>query len=164
MDFIEVAQHLPQFDFVWFGHCWNRLLAYFPEMHRRLAQRPPNLILPGYVDDAPGAFAAGDILLYPSYGETQGLVLLEAASLPRPIVLRDLPEYHALGLVHDQNCLAATSVDEFCEQVLRLAQDESLRKRLAHGADQLAEANAMERIGERLKGLYEAVLQGRLGS
>ena len=161
-EFIEVAERLPEFDFVWFGHCWNKLLSFYPEMHKRLSERPANLIMPGFVEDTPAAFAAGDLLLYPSHGETQGMVLLEAASLRRPIVLRDLPEYRALGFMHGQNCLMGQTVENFAAQAQQLAEDTALRERIASGAEMLAEANAMEGIGERLKGLYEAVLHDRL--
>ncbi len=162
LEFVDVAERLPQFDFIWYGHCWNKLLAFYPEMHKRLADKPKNLIMPGFVEATPGAFAAGDLLLYPSHGETQGMVLLEAASLRRPIVLRDLPEYRALGFVHDRNCLAGQTIEEFASQVQVLAGAPEQRQRLADEAENLAEANAMGNIGERLKKLYEAVVDGQM--
>jgi 1,2-diacylglycerol-3-alpha-glucose alpha-1,2-glucosyltransferase len=97
LDFLEVARRLPQFDFVWFGHVWSPILAFDIEMHQALDERPPNVKLPGFIEDAAGAFCAGDLMFYPSYGETHGLVLFEAAALRRPIVMRDLPEYALQG-------------------------------------------------------------------
>jgi 1,2-diacylglycerol-3-alpha-glucose alpha-1,2-glucosyltransferase len=161
MEFLDVAERLPQYDFIWFGHCWNKLLAFYPEMHKRLAAKPKNVLMPGFIEDTPGAFASGDLLFYPSHGETQGMVLLEAASLRRPMVLQDLPEYGALGLVHQHNCLTGQSVDEFSQDIVILAENRLLSEQLVDNAERLAEANAMKGIGERLKGLYEAVLNGR---
>jgi len=160
MEFLDVADRLPQYDFIWFGHCWNKLLAFYPEMHKRLSDKPRNVIMPGFVEDTPGAFSSGDLLFYPSHGETQGMVLLEAASLRRPIVLQDLPEYRALGFAHEKNCLVGQSIDAFSDQIVRLAENNLICEHLADEAEKLAEANTMKGIGERLKGLYTAVLNG----
>ncbi len=160
LDFLEVARRLPQFDFVWFGHVWSRLLAFDIEMHQALDERPPNVKLPGFIEDAPGAFSAGDLLFYPSYGETHGLVLFEAAALCRPLVLRDLPEYALAGFRDGENCLMGKDLDDFCEKILRLANDEPLRRQLAQRAYRLAEANSLEQVGQQLHRLYRALLEG----
>ncbi len=161
LDFLEVARRLPHFDFVWFGHVWSRLLAFDIEMHQALDERPPNVKLPGFIEDAPGAFSAGDLLFYPSYGETHGLVLFEAAALFRPLVLRDLPEYSLAGFRDGENCLMGKSVDDFCQKILYLANDAALRERLIQEAYRLAEANSLERVGHQLRRLYQALLEGR---
>lgn len=159
LDFLEVARRLSQFDFVWFGHPWGRLLAFDSEMHQALDDRPDNVKLPGFVEDTPSAFSAGDLLFYPSYGETHGLVLLEAAALERAIVLRDLPEYTAAGFCDGENCLKGKTVDDFCQRILRLAHNESLRTELARGAYRLAQSNALDRVGLQLRKLYCMLLE-----
>ncbi|MDW8031554.1 MAG: glycosyltransferase family 4 protein [Candidatus Bipolaricaulota bacterium] len=160
LDFLEVARRLPQFDFVWFGHVWGWLFAFDIDMQRALDERPSNVKLPGFIEDAPGAFSAGDLLFYPSYGETHGLVLFEAAALHRPIVLRDLPEYALAGFRDGENCLMGKTVDEFCEKILRLAADAALRERLARQAYALAVANSLEIVGHQLVKLYHALQEG----
>ena len=160
-DFIAVAERLPEFDFIWYGYRWRKLFTFYPEMHRRIAQRPANVRFPGFVPDTPGAFSAGDLLLFPSFGENQPLVLLEAASLGRPLIVRDLPEYEG-WLEHGVNCLKGRSVEEFVELIKEVAEDEGLRARLARGAEALAEEHRLERVGERLKGLYAGLLEGSL--
>ncbi len=159
VDFLAVARQLKKFDFIWFGHAWGRLLVSGSELNEALEARPANLLMPGFVEDASGAYAAGDLLLYLSYGETHGLVLLEAAALERPIVLRDLPEYQSLGFEEGVNCLKGSTVEEFCCQVERLARDPELRRRLGRGARALAEANALDRVGQRLQELYKKIFQ-----
>jgi 1,2-diacylglycerol-3-alpha-glucose alpha-1,2-glucosyltransferase len=159
LDFLEVARRLPQFDFIWFGQAWGRLLAFDIEMHEALDARPPNVKLPGFVEETPGAFSAGDLLFYPSYGETHGLVLFEAAALQRPLVLRDLPEYTAAGWHDGENCLKGQTMDAFCEKIIQLASDAALRERLAHAAYRLAAANSLERVGHHLHQLYRKLLR-----
>ncbi|MCX6095811.1 MAG: glycosyltransferase family 4 protein [Candidatus Bipolaricaulota bacterium] len=159
-DFIDVAHVLPTVDFIWYGYRWKRILTYYPEMHRRIARRPPNVRFAGFVRDTIGAFSACDALFFPSQGETQSLVVLEAASLGRPLILRDLPEYHG-WLTEGKNCLMGRTVEEFAELVKRVSEEEPLRAALSREAEALAEAHRLERIGERLRTLYEAVLEGR---
>ncbi len=156
-DFLDVAERLPRYDFIWYGHRWPKALAFHPQMEKRLEEKPPNVILPGFVEDTPGAFAAGDVLLFPSKTETQGLVILEAASLGRPVIVRDLPEYED-WLHHGENCLKARDVEGFAECVRRLAEDRALYRKLQEGAERLAEEHGLERVGRRLKALYESVL------
>jgi len=158
VDFIRVAERLPQFDFIWYGHRWPRALVFHPKMEKYLAERPFNVIMPGYVSDTPGAFSAGDVLFFPSHTETQGLVILEAASLGRPLVVRDLPEYRD-WLIHDVNCLKGRREGDFVEHLRGLAEDPKLYQRLAQGALQLAEEHGLEVVGQKLKALYESVLR-----
>ena len=156
-EFFDVAERLPQYDFIWYGQRWPKALAFHPQLEKRLEERPPNVKLPGFVEDAPGAYSAGDVLLFPSRTETQGLVILEAASLGRPVIVRDLPEYED-WLFHGENCLKGRTVEEFAEHISRLAEDPQLYRRLVDGAEQLAEEHRLERVGQRLKELYQSVL------
>lgn len=158
-DFIDVATQLPQFDFIWYGYRWRKLLTFYPKMHRKIARRSPNVRLPGFMSDTQGAFSAADALFFPSWGENQPLVVLETASLGRPLIVRDLPEYRG-WLEHGVNCLMGLNVKEFVDLVKRAAEDEELRGRLARGAEALAEEHRLERVGERLKLLYQRVLDG----
>jgi 1,2-diacylglycerol-3-alpha-glucose alpha-1,2-glucosyltransferase len=158
IDFIRVAERLPQYDFIWYGHRWPKAVVFHPEMERYLEERPFNVIMPGYVPDTPGAFTAGDVLLFTSHTETQGLVILEAASLGRPIVVRDLPEYRD-WLIQGVNCLKGRTLGEFVEHLRLLARDSELYRRLSQGAIELAEQHSLEVVGRKLKELYRSVLE-----
>lgn len=161
LDFIAVARQLSQFDFVWFGHRWSKLLSFYPEMHKQIESRPKNLLMPGFIEDTAGAFAAGDVLLFPSYGENQPMVLLEAAAVGRPLVVRDIPEYRN-WLVHEKNCLKGKNNQDFIAHLTRLAADPALLSGLSQQALKLAEQNSLERIGQKLKKLYLSLLNGSL--
>lgn len=158
VDFIRAAERLPQFDFVWYGHRWSKAFVFRPDMDQAVDKRPPNVIMPGYVSDTPGAFAAGDVLFFPSHTETQGLVILEAASLARPLVVRDLPVY-ADWLIDGVNCLKGRTVRDFVEHLRRLAEEEELYRTLARGAERLAEMHGLEIVGGELRRLYRSVLE-----
>ncbi|MDW8031553.1 MAG: glycosyltransferase [Candidatus Bipolaricaulota bacterium] len=157
LDFLEVARRLPQFDFVWFGHIWPRLLTFYPEMHKAVENRPSNVRMPGFVEDTPAAFCAGDLLFLPSFRENQPMVLLEAASLGRPLVVRDIPEYRG-WLVDRVNARMGKSVEEFVEILLEVAQNPQEWHRLSQAAEAIAHASSLPVIGQRLKELYEQLL------
>ncbi|MFQ5794026.1 MAG: glycosyltransferase family 4 protein [Candidatus Bipolaricaulia bacterium] len=156
-DFLKVAEAFPEFNFIWYGPQWGKLLSFYPEMYRQIKEKPPNVQFVGFVDDIQATYAAGDIFFFPSYDELQGIVLLESASVGVPIIIRDLPAYEG-WLEHEQNCLKGGSQAEFIAHIERLAGDEALQRRLIEGGDQLAEAHSLERIGEQLKETYEGLL------
>ncbi len=155
-----MAERVPEVDFVWYGQRWNRIVSFAPRMQSRIDRRPDNVILPGFVRDTAGAYSAADALFFPSLGENQPMVVLEAASLRRPLLLRDLPEYDRWMRKGDEY-LAADSVDGFVHEIRRLASDAVERERLAAAADALAEAHRLDLVGQRLRTLYEAVLDDR---
>mgnify|MGYP005838150751 CR=1 FL=1 len=159
LDFIEVARALPQYDFVWYGQRWNRLLAFHPKLERMIRAKPANLKFPGFVEDIPGALSAGDLFFFPSWGENQPVALLEAAAIGLPLVVRDLPEY--LGWLEEGvSCLKGRTNEEFAALIKAAAEDEQLRARLAAGARRLAEQHSLEQIGKRLLELYSRMLEG----
>ncbi|MCX8103130.1 MAG: glycosyltransferase family 4 protein [Candidatus Bipolaricaulota bacterium] len=158
LDFLEVARRLPQIDFVWFGHIWPKLLTFYPEMHRAVENRPPNVLMPGFVEDTPAAFSAGDLLFLPSFRENQPMVLLEAASLGRPLLVRDIPEYR--GWLKDRvNARMGASMEEFVHIISELAQNPHAWQRLSQAAEELAHASSLPVVGQHLKDLYEQLLQ-----
>ncbi len=159
MDFIEVARQLPDFDFIWYGQLWSKLFTFYPAMHKAIENRPTNVKFPGFVDDVISAFCAGDVFFFPSYTENQPMVLLEAASLRRPLLVRDIPEYQG-WMSHDQTCLKATKPTEFAALLRALASDSTLYQKISDGADALAESFSVAQVGRRLKQLYEQVLNG----
>lgn len=158
VDFIRVADRLPQFDFIWYGHRWSKAVVFHPQMDKYVDQRPFNVIMPGYLTDTPGAFSAGDVLFFSSHTETQGMVILEAASLGRPLIVRDLPEYED-WLIHGVNCLKGRTESDFVEHLRRLEGDASLYQQLSQGALELAEQHSLEVVGQQLKALYQSVLE-----
>ncbi|MFN4217989.1 MAG: glycosyltransferase family 4 protein [Candidatus Bipolaricaulia bacterium] len=158
LDFLEVARRLPQIEFVWFGHIWPKLLTFYPEMHKALEHKTPNVKMPGFVEDTPAAFSAGDLFFFPSLRENQPMVLLEAASLGRPLVVRDIPEYRG-WLIDNVNARMGTSLEEFAEIISELAQNPHEWQRLSQAAQDLAQASSLPVVGQHLKELYEQLVR-----
>ena len=157
VDFINVARAMPDFTFLWFGPVTNRWFSFSRLMRRALKTKPDNFILAGYVDDIVAALCCGDVFLFPSYEENQGIALLEAACIGLPIVLRPLPVFEG-WLEPGQNCLAATTVEGFAEAVRKVHEDSALRARLSANAQQMAMSHNLAAVGEQLVNAYKTEL------
>jgi len=157
VDFIETARRMPDYTFVWFGPITNKWFSFSHEMRNALRNKPANLIVAGFVDDIVAALCCGDVFLFPSYEENQGIALLEAACIGLPIVLRPLPVYQG-WLEYGRNCLAASTVDEFAEAVARAYEDEQLRSALKAEAFKMAQGHNLRAIGEQFVEAYRTQL------
>ena len=155
-DFVSVGEALPDTQFVWYGPK-HRYLS--PRRITQVVENPPsNVHFPGFVDDKREAFAAGDIFFFPTKRETQGISILEAAYCGLPIVTRDIPAFEG-WLTHGDNCLKGTSVSEFRDHIEQLRDDPAFRKQLGRNAQQMAADHDLETIGQRLREVYESILQ-----
>ncbi|MFB6127017.1 MAG: glycosyltransferase family 4 protein [Halolamina sp.] len=154
-EFCRVARATDH-DFAWFGTYDTGPQA--SSTVRRWVRNPPaNVTFTGWIDDKRGAFGAGDVFLFPSKVENQGLVVLEAMACGVPCVLRDIPvfrEFYEDG--HD--CLLCSTHEEFVAAVDRLAADPELRRRLGDNARETAREHSLDRVGEELVAAYEEVL------
>ena len=156
--FCELARET-DYDFAWFGPYDTGPHA-SPTVKRWVENPPENVTFTGWVDDKRGAFAAGDVYLFPTKNENQGIAVLEAMACGKACVLRDIPvfdEFYTDG--HD--CLKRDSREGFREALRRLDDDPDLRQRLGENARRTAEAHSLDRVGERLVAAYEDVIAGR---
>ena len=150
--FLTLAKQYPQYQFVWFGKIYSAILA--EPLPKNL---PSNTQFTGYVQDRNAAFNALDIFVFPSYEENQGMVLLEAAAVGLPIIVRDLPVYNP-WLIDGVNCLKAKNDEEFKTCLEHVINDEALRQRLGAGAKILAQQEDIKTLNQELAGIYEKLL------
>lgn len=150
--FLELAKKFPEHQFLWFGKIYSSLMA--KPLPKEL---PANVKFTGYVDDICAAFNALDIFIFPSYEENQGMVILEAAAVGLPIIVRDIPTYQG-WLRDNENCLKAKNNDEFKMCLERLISDEALRHRLIEGGKILASQESITVLNKRLLETYQKLL------
>ncbi len=140
------------YEFAWFG-AYDTGPQASPTVRRWTTDPPDNVTFTGWVEDKRGAFAAGDVLLFPARVENQGLVVLEAMACGKPVVLSDIPvfrEYYEDG--HD--CLIRSSEAGFREALDRLSEDSGLRERLGENGRETAERHGLDRLADRLADVY----------
>lgn len=117
------------------GHLFDEI----KEMVRREGVES-QVIMPGFVanDEKKNYYAAGDIYVNASTSETQGVIICEAMYSSLPVVailatgVKDLVANQISGL------LVKEDEKEFFKAILRLAENEELRKKLAENAKKIA--------------------------
>ena len=157
--FCRVAETTPH-DFAWFGpydtgpHASNAV--------RRWTENPPdNVTFTGWIDDIRGAYGAGDVYLFPTKNENQGIAVLEAMACGKAVVLRDIPVFEEF-YTHGHDCLKCETDAEFREAVERLADDGKLRARLGENARETAAEHSLDRVGDALADTYRKVRDAKL--
>ncbi|MCJ7479105.1 MAG: glycosyltransferase [Candidatus Nanohaloarchaeota archaeon QJJ-7] len=156
-DFVETGRR-SDIQFKWYGPELNRLVQ-ARKARRTMEDSPENVSFPGYIEDVKDAFREADVFFFPTRHENQGIALLEAAYCGLPLVVRDISTYEG-WLEHGENCLKADSLDGFIEHLERLEEDKELRERLGENAREMAEDHTLEKVGERLEGVYQEVEGG----
>jgi glycosyltransferase involved in cell wall biosynthesis len=97
------------------------------------AQRSDVRLLGVVADEqVPALYHAADMLAFPSVKEGWGLAVLEALASDLPVLASDLPVFREY-LRHEDNALLVDPLDEaaIAAGMVRLAQDEATRRRLA---------------------------------
>lgn len=151
--FVSLSEKFPKNQFVWFGKIFHKLfVAGLPKISTA------NIRFTDFIEDAVAALNAIDIFLFPSYEENQGMVVLEAAAIGLPILVRDIPVYEG-WLVHEVNCLKAKTEPEFELYLERLLKDPELRVRLGKEAFLLAHKESIQSKGALLRDRYESLLK-----
>lgn len=154
LDFVELAKRMPEYKFIWFGY--TPLYSVPSKVRKAIRTKLPNLFFPGYVDSTVlrTAYWGADLFLFPTYEETEGIVLLEALAARQNVLIRDIPIYQ--GWLQDGvNVYKAGGLTQF---------EDRIRKILEHQCPDLTESGyqiALERdirnIGVQLKEIYETV-------
>ena len=154
-DFIEVAKRLPEYKFIWFGY--TPLLSVPKNIRDLVENHPSNVIFPGYVKGAiiEGAYAGADAFFFPSYEETEGIVVLEALASHQQVIVRDIGVFDP-WLKDKVNCYKATTNDEFVDLIHGVVEHEL--PSVSDEGRKTAEERSIANVGLQLKAIYESVL------
>lgn len=156
VDFVELARKFPEYRFIWFGHT---PMYSIPSMIRTIVkeEHPTNVEFPGYIkgDVIEGAYLAADLFFFPSYEETEGIVILEALASKQQVLVRDIPVYK--GWLKDKvNCYMGKTNQEFTYLIEALVENKI--PNICQAGYEVAKEKSIEHIGSELKEVYEKVL------
>ena len=112
--------------------------------------------IPGYFKGAvfQGAMSGANAFFFPSYEETEGIVVLEAFASHQHVVLRDIPVYE--GWVDDKSASFGHNVDEFVVALQDII-DGKVDKR--EEGYKVAESRSIDDVAQKLVEAYKEVLE-----
>jgi 1,2-diacylglycerol-3-alpha-glucose alpha-1,2-galactosyltransferase len=125
LDFVKVANKLPNIDFIWAGgFSFKEITAGYQQLKDVMDNPPHNLKFLGIIprNELMEYYKAADLFFLPSLDELMPMSVLEAAVLQCPILLRDLPLYEP---VFFDQFLKSKSVDGFVSIIHSLSTDAS---------------------------------------
>lgn len=154
-DFFEIARKRPNITFIWFGYLHPFLVS--SDVKKAIKHKPDNVIMPGYIDNAiiKGAYRYCECLLFTSYEETEGIVVLEALASSCPVLIRDIGVYSD-WLEDKRDCYKAKNNEEFVEKLDYLMSHDN-SKIIGNGL-KLVEERTLEKVGQQLKKAYQNLL------
>ena len=152
----EVARAVPEMDFVWVGRRSN---LYHPfKVGRAIGRCPGNVRFIHDVQDILDAHCGCDVFFTPSFAENQGVALMEAMAVGRPVVARDLPVYEGL-LRNESSALLGNSAVDFATALKRLGGDEGLSESLAREGRAALDSHDIRKVAKRLVSIYDSLLR-----
>lgn len=156
IDFVNIAKRFPNYRFIWFGYTPKYAI---PKAVRSIvsSDHPSNVEFPGYIegDILEGAYSQADLFFFPSYEETEGIVILEALASRQQILLRDIPVYEG-WLTNQKDCYMGKNNEEFT-----LLLEQLVQKKIPLTVDagfEIVRQRSIQQIGCELKAVYEKVL------
>lgn len=120
-----------------------------------------SVLFVGYLDretELLDCYLAGDVFVFASRTETQGLVLLEAMALGVPVVSTEYMGTRDILGARRGALVAQDDIDDFSSKVVNLISDEALRTQLSEDARDYVELWSENRILQKMIDLYCSVI------
>lgn len=154
VDFVELAKRLPEYKFIWFGE--SPLSVATEDVKKAVSTQLPNLKFAGYVEQPliREALCACDLYLFPTLEETEGIPIIEACACNTVSIIRDIKIFDFLE--DNKEVYKAKDVDDF-EKKIKNYFNGKLPK--LSNIDRIAKERSIEKVGEKLRTVYEDVLK-----
>lgn len=155
IDFVELAKKMKDYKFIWFGY--SPLIFSRKKVRKAVKTKLDNLIFAGYVEQETicKALNGCDVYIAPTFEETEGITIIEAASCKTNMVVRDIPVFK--GWFEDEkNVYMAKDIQEFENKIIKIVSGKL--PSLVDEEYNIANERKSENIGEKLENVYEEVL------
>ena len=102
-------------------------------------------------------FKAGDIFMYSSFSETQGIMIVEAMASGIPVVAVKAPGAMDIIASGADGILSPNVEEAFAQRAQSLVDDENLRKKIMKNAIKKAEEYSIDKCAEKMIKVYEEI-------
>ena len=155
-DFFAIAKDRPNVKFIWFGYL--KPILQTRDIRKAIKHKPENVIMPGYIDNSiiKGAYRYAECLLFPTYEETEGIVVLEALASSCPVLVRDIGVYED-WLTDGKDCYKAKNNAEFVLKLDYLMNNDN--SKVVENGLKIVNNLTLDKIGVQLKETYEKVIK-----
>jgi 1,2-diacylglycerol-3-alpha-glucose alpha-1,2-glucosyltransferase len=159
--FVDVALNTPEHYFLWIGKYLSLgTIAHSSILREKfiLAKNSPNIKFTGYVSKKTleALWNSADIFLYVSREENQGIALLEGIAYGNVPVVRDHPVFD--WLTDGQDCLKGNNVQDFSNQIYKLADDRKLLHKLRLNGKITLKNHDIENSVKQIADLYTEII------
>ena len=159
MDFIEVANKMPDTTFVWCGgFSFGVITDGYDELKKVYENPPKNVIFTGIIprDEMNDMYNMADVLFMPSYNELFPMSILEAINSSKPLLLRDLDLYKDILF---EKYMKGTNNDEFVSKLNDLKNDKKLYDKYSKLSNEISEFYSKEHVLEIWKEFYQSIVK-----
>lgn len=159
MDFIDVANKMPDTTFVWCGgFSFGKITDGYDELKKVYENPPKNVIFTGIVprEEMNDMYNMADVLFMPSYNELFPMSILEAINSAKPLLLRDLDLYKDILF---EKYLKGTNNDEFVSKLNDLKSDKKLYDKYSKLSTEISEFYSKEHVLEIWKEFYQSIVK-----
>lgn len=159
MDFIDVANKMPDTTFVWCGgFSFGRITDGYEELKKVYENPPKNVIFTGIVprEEMNDMYNMADVLFMPSYNELFPMSILEAINSSKPLLLRDLDLYKDILF---EKYLKGNNNDEFVSLLTDLKNDKKIYNKYSKFSTEISEFYSKEHVLEIWKDFYQRIVR-----
>ena len=158
VDFIDVANKMPDTTFVWCGgFSFGRITDGYEELKKIYENPPKNVIFTGIVprEEMNDMYNMADVLFMPSYNELFPMSILEAINSSKPLLLRDLDLYKDILF---EKYLKGNNNDEFVSKLTSL-KDKKIYDKYSKLSNEISEFYSKEHVLEIWKEFYQSIVK-----
>ncbi len=157
-DFIEIAKSFKDVKFIWFGN--KNKLSNTKLINEAIKNKSDNCLLPGYVEQEViiEMLHLASCFLFPSYEETEGIVVLEALASKCPTIVRNIGALSYLE--NGRDAIMCNNNQEFIEAIKRVLSSDN--SEMVENGFMLASERDLINVGAKLKYYYEELLNKKL--
>lgn len=159
IDFVKVAESMPDVKFVWCGGFSFGVITDGYEELKQIYENPPkNVNFLGIIprEEMNDMFNMADVLFMPSYNELFPMAILEAVNTEKPLLLRDLKLYEDI-LFHKY--LKGKDNNEFVKKITELQTDKQLYQKQSQQSKEISEYYSKENVLEIWRKFYTDIYQ-----